>query len=1122
MAATPDQRRKRKRRRRRFALVMLLLLVAGGLIVARSGVLRLLVVQQLESTLDCDVSCRSAVIGWDGRLVATGVRLSVPEVEGEAAQFLEADRLVATLDTGALLSGIRFSKVKVVRPRLRVSQSSDFSVNLANLTWKSGGGGGPGMLPQLDFVDGVIELAEHGDSVPGGYQRLLDLPVEGRLTPRATDPGWLDIQLRAAPGESRSVGPAGGTRQVADVDLTGWVDLEQGSGLLELNQIDLSFFASHPAPSAIAELWRRMDLQGSLESAALLYAPTTGVRARFRLHDVNLNVPLPGSEDGSGEDWVAMSGVTGGLEFGSSGLTARLHGRFEDLECDVMLETQSLDLDAGFRCRVRASELPLESQPQFLAHTPEHVRTLFRRLSGPTAIVSGEVLIERPGARAGEAAEIDVRGELSFRDGAVTYAGFPYPVTQIRGVMSFDSHRLELVRMEGRGPSGAALTMTGHFAPLGPSSGFDLHITGHEVPIDADLLRALPDSSREAVEALMDREALEALRASGDVPANFALGGAVEIATDVHREPHAAAEDTTFDVRLALDSAGVLPHVLPLPMHLLNSTLLVRGGVVTVKEGYFRTTTGGRIDISGSYHLPEEGRAEDVRMSLAGRDIPLDRTLLRATELADSRLEARGMPRVTELVRGLGLQGKLAFTSVATPEGFECTIPLAGLAVDDGPRGPLSDLAGTLQVSNDGVSLEDLTATVYGAALSLDLSASTGEVRGWEARGRLSDVDLSQRIEGVLALLGGGFAPYERSAGAWRTKLNPTGSADVRFVVRGSGTGASDVTVSVESLRNAGFDTSLGRLHCEDLQGDLHYDGSTVRLDGINGYVGLGDERAGLMRASGEFSAEGPGPSEMLIGLEGFRLESQLVREVLRTRAPGLDSWLSGLAPTGVFDGELVRQVDEEGTESILPALRPRSLSFEVDGQTVALQDMRGTVRRAEDMIELDGVWGRAEHWELGCEGRLGLAGDSVGLAELTVNATGTRFDEQIRALLPRRARDVLTALQLGIEGSFEMEGARVGLREGAEGERLGFDATVSFTGGRIGASLPVDEMNGVLTVRRHPGEDGGETTEVYVTAETLRVGGENGIPLTDGRLRLQSTPWGWVSPLAQARLGEG
>ncbi len=1124
MAGESSQRGKRKRRLFRCALLLILLALLAGVIVSRSGVLRIVVVNRLEAMLDCDVECRSAVIGLDGRLVAFDVRLSIPDLEGQAGRFFQARRLEASIDPSTLLHGGQIRDVRVVRPLFRVSQGTDFSINLAEVEWTgSGAGGQPGALPSIEFVNGVIELGEHELTGTGaGYHRLLELPVSGKLSPRAGDPGWLDVNLTASPGQSTSGRALDPGVEMSDVALTGWLDLEAGAGLLELDELQLAFFGVHPAPRAIMDIWRRMDLRGRLERASLTYADDRGVRARFQLDGVELNVPLA-PEGRMGEDWVSMSGVTGSLEFGADGLRAELHGSVEDLACDVTLRTMSLDLDAGFTCRIEATELPIASQPAFLAHTPEHVRNLFRRLSGPTAVVSGQVDIERLPRDGDREAEIAVGGELSFRNGAITYAGFPYPVTDLRGRMRFDAVRLELIRMEGVGPTGAELAMTGHFEPLGPSSGFNLHVTGGDVPIDQHLLDALPSSSRRAVEGLLDQEAYDTLKARGSLPAGFALGGNVDIWTDVYREPGAEAEETTFTVGILADSIGTLPAVLPLPMQLRDASLTVREGVVQLKSGSFRPLTGGRIELGGAYNLPSEGSADSVVLTLEGEGIPVREALMEAIHLIESRRQDDGMPDVSGLIRGFGIGGRMNFRAEALPDGFSCEIPLRSLEVEEGVSAPLTDLSGVLELRSDGLSLHSLEAMCHGAHLQLDLGLSLEGDRAWEVRGHLLGLDLAERVEDVLGMIGGQFAGYEETVSEVRDRLRPEGVADLGFMVSGSESEAGEILLTVKNLRGGAFDTELGRLSAEDLEGTLRYGGGSVLLDKVTGNVGLDGETAGRALVQGELALDETSATRLDIELTDFRFESGLVRQILEERSAQLADFVERADPEGVFDGT-IRWVSgsERDAERMAPVIRPQSLSFDRFGTRVVLRDMSGVIRNEGSTVVFENVHGESDAWSLTVDGRLGVDAGEINNADLRLSAVGTRLDDSIRVLLPAGVQEVLRSLKLDVDGRFDMVDAEFRVRPDDPENDVSFDATVSFDGGKAEAQLPLEDVVGVITVRRGAGGAPDGSTEVFLTADSLVVGGDKGIPLTDGKLRLRSTEWGWVSPLLQARLEDG
>ena len=167
-----------------------------------------------------------------------------------------------------------------------------------------------------------------------------------------------------------------------------------------------------------------------------------------------------------------------------------------------MLRTEGLALNSALRCEIEASQFVVGDQPLLLPFAPWVVRRNFERFSGPTAVVNGNVILERAEPVDGVAADVIARGQLDFEHGSAQFEAYKYPFHELSGRISFDEREVRIEQLRANGPTGAHLLAQGVITPLTIDAGVELFITITQAPFDKHLLDALPPEQQDLVNTI--------------------------------------------------------------------------------------------------------------------------------------------------------------------------------------------------------------------------------------------------------------------------------------------------------------------------------------------------------------------------------------------------------------------------------------------------------------------------------------------------------------------------------------------------------------------------------------------------------------------------------------------
>lgn len=663
-------------RRRHRWLVRGLLSVPFGLallliILTRTAVTRVVVMNRLGSVLNVEASADAAFIRFDGQLVIDRARFRAPGIPGPAGQLLSVGRVVADVDWWSFLrGGNRVRGVRLVEPVVTVSQSlDDGSLNIASLVLPdSSAPSGP--IPAVMLERAGIEIGEHSGA---SYSLLRHVVMDGSFRPAPTGEGVYEFRLRETSMRPRR---PGGPAESGFI-VSGEMDNDRIE--VEVSNFTLDDWPAVSVPTPVRKLFEELDLRGEVPTASMRYTSEGGITAGLILNGVSMNLPIEPDPTLSAQLFgpptrlMRMHGVSGQITFAQDSVNAAVEGLVEDLPYAVKLHYDGVSIDSPFTLDFETKGFRVQRNPGLLPYAPPEVRKWMGMFSSPVATVDTRLTVRRGPPAAGEPGEITVQGELDLKDGVASYAKFPYAFHDLAGRFRFDTDSIEIVGLTGRSPSGADLVATGLISPLDDTAEVTINVDVRSAPIDdamaaafgpgrdqlipslfnqrryQDLLDArLIQPSAEARTAsgeLEERKRALASAAPADAPAisariaaleeqlripPFDFGGKADIRVRVHA-PRGKDVEYQTDIDISIPSAGLVPEKFPLPIEARDVAVRVENERGRLVAGSYRAVGGGTADVAASFTVPgDKGSAVRPEITVTAAGMPLSELVVHA------------------------------------------------------------------------------------------------------------------------------------------------------------------------------------------------------------------------------------------------------------------------------------------------------------------------------------------------------------------------------------------------------------------------------------------------------------------------------------------------------------
>ena len=725
----------RKVRRRRCRLVCAAVL--GALVLAGVGWYALrptraarLAEGLLAGMTGADVRIAEARFGFDGDIELSRLVLQLPGVEGDRGRLFEARDVLIEHDLGRLLRGdftptmLRFTDPVIYQTEDLHNGKFNFQT-LMELNAARPPASPTGRLPEVDVTHGEVRFAQ---SDGRNLVQLGAMRFGAQLAPARLGPAVYQFLLR-----EQTVDGAGGTV------VQGTYDPRTRSFAADITGFQFTDSRRIWLPRRWRDWWDEHE-HGPAATIKHLRCGYDWANRRFfselSVDGVSLIPPVAAFRDAG----ILMRGGSGRFRFGSEGVEIRdLTGSVAGVTYRIDGRLGGLDAASPLDLTVRAESLTLPLPPSYLAAMPAPVRTLIDRFE-PVGTFSAVVELTR--ATAG--GPLSYAGTLKPLGASARSARFPYRVSDLRGEIRFDPHEVRVVRLTGRGPTGATLSIEGRMWPPEPGAAEDVTVTATDLPLDASLYEALKPHQRAAFDAFLNAEAHERLVAAGlllgasrwetdssespaaGLPPVFELGGRVHTVTHIRRK---RGPDVRPDMTTVMDLAGVqvVYQRWPYPLRVLEGRLVMRRERTDVEGLTLQTPSGtGTIFIEG-HLLRRDGRMVPD-LVLTARAIPVD-AMLRQSIPRHPRKWLEAVP-----LGGLLDASGRVFTDASGGADFELALALA-----EGTADPFTGLAGRATLRRGGIQIEQLTGMRGAGRL-----AATGHV-AWTEAGQQYELDVQGR-----------------------------------------------------------------------------------------------------------------------------------------------------------------------------------------------------------------------------------------------------------------------------------------------------------------------------------------------------------------------------------------
>lgn len=958
------------RRRRRLLLwgvctPAALVVVAFGLLWFWPGAFSGFIASSLQRAFGGEVTI--GAVAWDGdELVLDDVHLRAPNLSGPAADILAVHRMRVTLKGSGFSRAIQ--SVVVEEATLRVAGElgvSEPRLNLNALRHSSATPGGesdataPSQPPSvkvedLELIVGTFRGNHFTETGRAHFTVSLEGAEDGRLFGDLVELGLADGLVLQASGNLGS-----GTGEVRAENLL--LD-ERTEGLIP-----------YPGIRAAVEA---LDIAGEIPLFTLAMSESLPVSAEMVLDDLTLRLDEDwlGLHEGQGfwatfqDAHVGPAGeapvmeVDGGrIEFSGdrllvSGLRGTLIGPGSvdvdipwsvDLELGELLTTAaaSENLDEAiarmpFRLRLSADGFTLtQGQPAVLPRRVASIMELF-------GVQAAQASVLLDAARTQPGGPVDLGGTLTIADARGAYERFAYPMQELDATIDFDLDTVYVRSATAHGDGGSMIDIEG-MVEAANGNEIDLNLHATNVPVDAQLLKALPGVVAQALR--------DVLPASSEVFASTA-GVAAETFDRMDLDLHigrTGGGPVDISGRIDFEQLELEWHAFPWP-------IIVSKGWLDWSDGHLRVRSDSGTD--ALFHTPDgiEGRLvvdidlpplevkkADVRMEASVQLDVQGQPMTGALRDAVSVLTAEG----GELLQRTSLAGVMdldADIHIRFPERstFDVRIDLhngraalSGLGAADGVSmaallgGTHASIEGALVVKRDSITLDRMQLWNEDARLLLD-----GDRPG---HGTVYLQGESLHLgDWVAELLG----EQDRLAGAEVAhRWQPRGRFDLE------GTLAEDgLRALVQNLRVDLFGFRPQVTMVQEGGSLLLFPGG-LAFEQIDMQVELGGVDYGVFTFDGDIGSGPEGLGALSISGQDVRLGSPLVGDVVQALAGAdIGALWNELEPSGLV------QLDASVTsETWAVHVQPQTLAFSRAGRRVAAQVEHGRVHLNNQGMEV-------------------------------------------------------------------------------------------------------------------------------------------------------------------------
>lgn len=897
---------------RRFIILLgvLLLLIGGISYLTSPARLNRVLVKLLEDSIGCDATIGKATLSWDGLLVVDGIKLTVPDTDGQMAQLLTTDRVVVQLRLWPLLIGkVRAASVALSQPTLYLTEDLDrdrfnFEMLIARPPDETAMSSSlPTALPEVYLNGGEVHF---GQLLADVYQPAQSIRVDGTLSADPDRSGGYFFILSQRDDPADRIPGAGPTIQ-------GEIDLHEPGVEVQVDRFTFNGPYRYLLPNAVRKWWDRLSPIGAVPrvvfSARHAGDNSVVMSAQMTLDGIGMSLPFEGDKP------LLLTGVTGEITLASNVVSFEdITGDIEGIAFNADGQIDGLDTGAPFSIALTTQPFDVPAEGGVWDKLPPYILKYRDRFS-PTGRYQAQVVIGRdtPGG------ELTLGGYLELIDTTFAYHKFPYPAEKLTGRITFDEDRIVLNDLVGVTPSGGTGTVSGTIGPPIRNGVVDITIHGEGIAIDEYLLSAMKPKHRDVIDMFFSQRGYEELLKAGvirgpgeptaDAPqvadANqsvaieseipvFEPGGTADVTVRIQRP---AGQGQPYSVTTDLDAAG-LHSVFDFwryPLIVERGRVVISPDQVHVYGINLKALTGGGGIVQGRLELPRDDQPLRPYLQLSSIRLPVNDLLIASIP-----------PPKDHWVRSLQLSGELVGTGEVFAESGGKVAFTVDTQLQNGSARPnngaylLQQITGGITVERTRVQFENLVSRHEQGTITLNGQTDFGE------GGLGVDLDFigdNLAVEpGLIDLL-----PLEHEGRPVMRDLfavyRPNGVIDAELRYHGGGGEPDRFTLGV-TPESVGFDYAGQRIELSDLAGNIELTPRLAVLKSVSGRF-----------ASGSFQLNG----EVRLGEDkgvalSFDVNAQRVDPTARALLPaGVLSLVDKLAiqgPYTVDDAQLLSWPD--------------------------------------------------------------------------------------------------------------------------------------------------------------------------------------------------------------------
>lgn len=999
-----------------------LLAAAGIYVLTRPTILARVVAWQVGRHLGGDVSIARIDALGNGRYRVQGLTIDAPGWSGPSSRIATIDDLVVTLDPDRLQRlSIDVLEVEVRRAVLSVAERSDDpgAFNIEALAESRRGQLPSRTLPRLLLHDVTCEMGVAGAN--GSFTESGRTRFAGALLPEDDAPGWFTVVLDETTGPDGPPTPDGirvrgrfnelslehrvhlgrlrlddRLRGLCPIQVREWWTRLALDGEIEGADTSWTEGTSPRLELTVADTGLTLPVDSGTPWVRLREGRTEPTDGHPRLRVFHGVISLDGNAlefrqlrgNVTGTDTgVTLVGIPFQLDFSMPALPA-FNWADRSRWLDETLATAAFTMDfelQEFRAPPvgpGAAIVAPEPGNESVARTERDIAGIVdnARAAGAVALpfavadimaamhmTDWRINIELQVARAEptrrddrslEAAPLTWSGKALVAKASMTYEKFAYPLHDVRAFLTFDDSRVAVESFQGTGPNGGDVLVRGQLAPPGPGAGFDLQVIGRGIPLDHDLIEALPMEPRRAVRALVHASSWERLVRSGRIPREEAPSAAD--AGEAQPVGELAALRAERLRLLAAEQSGPSGAPGDEPDDEEDDSERRRGRLAEIERRLALADwrLGGTIDLDVSVHrepghdqhLEERGTIDLAGTTGVFDEFPYPFHVERGHILLAPDVVRIPEPGIELRTAGGGkgrITGEFEFPKI---DGRRVLRPDVRIVVADDHVNPL------------------LLAAIPPGKAQLQRFAASDPPRDWpgEALSEAGELLESAGLHGDLSCRASIDAGPANQV-AWNVVVSLEDG-------RAAPTRAIDAMLSEQGLRWP------PQLALDRLAATVGIDARRVEIDGVTGLV----ERAALAgRASIELSENAPG-STFDVTVSGLAMAPWMIDLAPDSSRERLRSLWARYDPTGDVDVRLQGLVAPNEPAEVAMDVAPRRLDARLGGTRVAMEGLGGDIRTNLRTVSLrDLELGLATNGEpngtLSLHGTIQTAGDGTG-----------------------------------------------------------------------------------------------------------------------------------------------